>query len=51
MPVGKRASKNNLLIFSGPDFIVPLSMEGVPHKAARARVKAGKREGKRWGKM
>jgi hypothetical protein len=28
--------------FSGSDFIVPLSMEGVPHKAARALVKAGK---------
>jgi hypothetical protein len=28
--------------FFGSDFIVPLSMEGVPHKAARALVKAGK---------
>jgi hypothetical protein len=34
--------QNNLLLFSGSDFIVPLSMEGVPHKAARTLVKAGK---------
>jgi hypothetical protein len=38
----KFLSKNNMLIFSGSDFIVPLSMEGVPRKAARALVKAGK---------